>query len=158
MLAWTRLFLTRRGDTLARDVPKEVLEALGSISLFAGCDHKELVSIAGLGTQLPIAQGAEMTRQGVRGAELVIIVAGTARCLVDGTEVAKFGPGDFFGEMSLLDNGPRSATVVADSKVDALVLDAREFKSLVDASPTIAWKMLVAMAGRLRETDASVNS
>jgi CRP/FNR family transcriptional regulator, cyclic AMP receptor protein len=143
---------------MARDVPKEVIEMLGAISLFAGCDRKELGALAGLGTQLPIAEGTEMTRQGAHGAELVIIIAGSARCLVDGTEVARFGPGDFFGEMSLIDNGPRSATVVADSRVDALILNAREFKSLVDVSPDISWKMLVALAGRLREADESINS
>jgi CRP/FNR family transcriptional regulator, cyclic AMP receptor protein len=98
-----------------------------------------------------------VTREGARGAELIVIVAGNARCIIDGVEVSQFGPGDFFGEMSLIDNSPRSATVVADSALEALVLDRREFKGLVDASPTIAWKMLVSMARRLREADKSVH-
>lgn len=143
---------------MARRVPSEVLDALQAIPLFAACDPKELRSIASLGTQVPIAAGTQVTQQGTRGAELVIILSGKARCLIDDKEVAQFGPGDFFGEMSLLDNSPRSATVVADTAIDALVLDGREFKGLVEAAPAIAWKMLVAMARRLREADKSINN
>ncbi len=142
---------------MARGVPPQVINTLKAISLFADCDDKELADIAGLGTQLNIAAGTAVTREGAVGSELIIIVAGNARCIVDNVEVAQFGPGDFFGEMSLIDNNPRSATVIADSALEALVLDRREFKGLVDASPTIAWKMLVSMARRLRATDQSIH-
>jgi CRP/FNR family transcriptional regulator, cyclic AMP receptor protein len=141
---------------MAKDASDEVLDALKAIPMFSACDRKELQAIARLGTQLTISQGVEVTHQGNHGAELIIVLTGTARCLVDGAEVAKFGPGDFFGEMSLLDNRPRSATVMADSPLDALVFDPREFRSLVEASPTIAWKMLGVMATRLRDADNSI--
>jgi CRP/FNR family transcriptional regulator, cyclic AMP receptor protein len=142
---------------VARGVPPQVISALRAISLFSDCNDKELEDIANLGTQLRIAPGTDVTRQGAVGSELIVIVAGNARCLIDGAEVAQFGPGDFFGEMSLIDNNPRSATVVADSDLEALVLDRREFKDLVDASPKIAWKMLVSMARRLRNADKSIH-
>ena len=138
---------------MARGMSKETLEALHAIPLFSRCSQKELTTIGQLGTATQIDEGAVITKEGAHGSELVIVLSGEARCLVDGKEVTRFGPGDFFGEISLLDNGPRSATVIALTTIEALVLETREFKRLVDASPQIAWKMLVALAGRLRIAD-----
>ena len=84
------------------------------------------------------------------GREFVLLLDGAARCYVDGNLVANFGPGDFFGEMALLDHGPRHATVIADGPGEVLVLYGNEFDSLLDASPSIAKKLLVALAQRAR--------
>ncbi len=138
---------------MARGISKETLAALHAIPLFSRCTQKELTTIAQLGAVTQIDAGTTITKEGAHGAELVIVLDGEARCLVDGKEVTRFGAGDFFGEISLLDNGPRSATVIADTAIEALVLESREFRRLVEASPEIAWKMLVALAGRLRGAD-----
>lgn len=77
---------------------------------------------------------------------------GKARCLVDSSLVAHFETGDFFGEMALLEaGGRRHAAVIAEEPSEVLVLDGREFNSLLDASPTIAKKLLVVLAERWRE-------
>ncbi|HMD46313.1 MAG TPA: cyclic nucleotide-binding domain-containing protein [Acidimicrobiales bacterium] len=138
---------------MPRDVPREVLDVLQAVPLFSGCSAKELRTIAGLGTDLSVKEGTVLTEEGAPGSELVIVLAGEASCSIKGQEVAVFERGDFFGEMSLLDSGPRSATVVAKTDMDVLILEGREFKRLVIESPAIAWKMLVAMAGRLRRAD-----
>ena len=136
---------------MAGGVPKKVIEMLGQVPLFSACTKAELRTIAGFGTRVPIGDGKTIIEQGKRGFEFFLIVAGKARCLVDGVQVATFGPGDFFGEMALLDRGPRHATVIAEGPVEVLVLDSREFDSLLEASPSIAKKLLVAFAARERQ-------
>jgi CRP/FNR family cyclic AMP-dependent transcriptional regulator len=140
-----------------RTVPKEVFDVVKAIPLFSGCNAKELREVARLGTPTSIAAGTKVTTEGAVGRELLIVLDGTATCHVKGKRMAQFGRGDFFGEMSLLDMGPRSATVVADSDMKLLVLDNQEFRYLTEVSPVIAWKILVAMAGRLRNADESLS-
>jgi CRP-like cAMP-binding protein len=142
---------------MAKGIPKEVIEQLGSVPLLAQCSKDELRRIAMLGTAVPIRDGEVLTRQGDRAQEFFLIREGKAHCSVDGTEVAEFGPGDFFGEMALLDEGPRHATVIADGPMNVLVLERREFWGLLDAAPSISKKLLVALAKRERE-DAEIRS
>ncbi|HTW99517.1 MAG TPA: cyclic nucleotide-binding domain-containing protein [Acidimicrobiales bacterium] len=131
-------------------VPAKVLDALAAVPLFSACSRVELRSISRLGTAVEARHGSLLTEQGSSGSEFCLLLAGKARCLVDGRQVAMLEAGDFFGEMALLDRGPRRATVVADGPVSLLVLDAREFGRLLDASPSIARKLLVAFAERTR--------
>ena len=87
-----------------------------------------------------------------------MVVEGQARVTVgDRSRVAAVGPGATFGEMSLLDQGPRSATVEAETEMRLLVLDSRSFASLLQEVPSVSRKVLAAMAGRLRaaETEAT---
>lgn len=139
-------------------VPKSALSALRAVPLFSRCTEKELKEIAGLGTPITLAAGRELTESGQKGREFFILLSGKAVCHVGDKEVATFGPGDFFGEMALLDGNPRSATVVAEGQVDALIFDSREFLRLVEASPSLALKMLESMASRLRQADISIQS
>ena len=139
---------------MAIKIPKEVIEQLASVPLLSQCTEDELRKIAMLGTAVPVRDGKVLTRQGAPAEEFFLIRAGKARCLIDDTEVAEFGPGDFFGEMALLDEGRRNATVVADGPMDVLVLERREFWGLLDAAPSIPKKLLVALARRQREDDA----
>jgi CRP/FNR family cyclic AMP-dependent transcriptional regulator len=127
-----------------------VVDALAGVSLFSGCSRRELEKIARLGTELKVADGAALTVEGRLGREFILVMAGEASCSIDGVEIARFGPGDSFGELSLLDGGPRTATVVADGEATILVLDQREFGELLDASPSIARKLLVELAARQR--------
>jgi len=113
----------------------------------------ELRRLQGLGTQMRIDAGTELMRSGERGREAMLVLVGTAACLVGGREVGTIGPGDFVGEIALLDAGPRTATVIAETNMDLLVFDRGEFDTLVEVSPTLARRMLVAFAGRLRRAN-----
>jgi CRP-like cAMP-binding protein len=130
---------------------------LRAVPLLSACNTRELRDVASLGTRLPLPDRKVMIVQGKAGREFFLLIAGKARCLVDGVEVAQFGPGDFFGEMALLEHGPRQATVVTDGPAEVLVLDGREFDRLLDASPSIARKLLKAVAERER-ANATIHS
>jgi CRP/FNR family cyclic AMP-dependent transcriptional regulator len=107
-----------------------------------------------LGTRVHMAAGKPLTKAGGSGAEVLIVLAGAAICQVHGMEVARFGPGDFFGEVSTLDGGPRTATVVASTDIEVLVLSRFEFETLVRSSPDVAHRVLRTMAHRLRNANA----
>lgn len=136
-------------------VPKDELELLGRVPLFSHCSQAELRDIARLGTQLDIPEGRELITEGTRGVEFFLVVEGEAECTVRGTTVAVLGPGDYFGEMALLDGGARSATIRAASPMRVTVLHASEFSSLLRAAPSISLKLLANLAGRLRDAEAS---
>jgi CRP-like cAMP-binding protein len=142
---------------MTRGTPRELLEMLHGVPLLSACNKKELRQIANLGTRISVADGAVLTEQGQPGREFLLLVSGGARCLVNGSLVASFSPGDFFGEMALLDRGPRYATVVAEGQTDLIVLDGMEFSTLLDASPSITKKLLFVLAARAR-ANATVRS
>ena len=101
-----------------------------------------------------LAAGKTLCEQGNIGREAFIIVDGTAKVVRNGRAVATLGSGDCFGELALLDHGPRTATVTATTDLDVLVIGAREFASILDDIPAISHKMLKALAARIRELDA----
>jgi CRP/FNR family cyclic AMP-dependent transcriptional regulator len=136
-------------------VPKAVLEGLAAVPLFSTCNKSELGRVARLGTELAIADGTVVCEQGQPGFEFCLITRGRVRCLIDGKEVATLDAGDFFGEMALIDHGPRVATVIADGPVKLNVFDAREFSTLLETAPTISKKVLQSFAARIR-ANASV--
>ena len=124
------------------------------VALFSNCSGRAMKRLSTLGTRLPMSEGRQLTRAGSRGAEVMIVLSGTATCFVGEAEVARFGPGDFFGEVSTLDGGPRTATVVASTDMEVLVLSRVEFEMLVKSSPEVAHRMLTTMAHRLRQANA----
>lgn len=127
------------------------VELLRGVPLFSACSKRELSRIAALADQVEVQEGTVLTREGDSGREFFVVVEGRARVLVgDRGRVTALGPGASFGEMSLLDQGPRSASVEAETDMQLLVLDARSFSTLLDEVPSVARKVLVAMAGRLR--------
>jgi CRP-like cAMP-binding protein len=128
-------------------------EHLKRVALFSACTRKELELIAGATTELRFPAGETLARQGQNGHEFMVIVEGTARVEISGQTVATLGPGDFFGEIALLDGGPRTATVVAETDLVAEVIGQREFAGLVEDSPQLAKKLLVGLARRLRAAD-----
>lgn len=132
------------------------LEQLAAVSLFAGADRKELAEISKVTTELEMESGAVLTTQGEIGREAFIIAEGEAVVSVDGEEVARLGPGACVGEMALLDKGPRTATVTAASPMRVLVLDPREFMSLLHNFPAIAVKVATSLATRVRELDTKL--
>ena len=135
-------------------IPPEGIEMLAQRPLFTGLSRKELESVAQLGVTLNIAANQVLTKEGAIGQEAFLIVSGNAHCTIgDQVEVADLGPGDLFGEMSLLDGERRSATVTADTDMTVTVFNRGEFVRLVEASPVVAMKLLAAMAARLRAVD-----
>jgi CRP-like cAMP-binding protein len=108
-----------------------------------------------LGTRMRVQPGRVLITAGERGAESFIVLSGFASCLVAGTEVALFGAGDIFGEVAVLDGGPRTATVVAETEMELLVLTIDELDALIRTSPTVARRMLRTLGGRLRLANTS---
>jgi CRP/FNR family cyclic AMP-dependent transcriptional regulator len=127
---------------------------LKSIWLFSGCTGSELRKIRSSLDEVEVAKGKMLVEEGTVGLEFFLIVTGRAAVTRSGKKVATLGPGDHFGEMALLDRHPRSASVVSETDMDLLVLSQRQFNGLLNSVPTIARKMLAAMANRLREVDA----
>jgi CRP/FNR family cyclic AMP-dependent transcriptional regulator len=127
------------------------VELLRGVPLFAACSKRELSRIASLADEIEVPEGRVLTREGDPGWECFVVVDGRATITVgDRARVAPLGSGACFGEMSLLDQGPRSATVEAQTDMHLLVLDARSFSSMLEELPSVARKMLATMAGRLR--------
>jgi CRP/FNR family transcriptional regulator, cyclic AMP receptor protein len=140
---------------MSRRVPKEQLDMLARVPLFSACSQKELREVARLGTPIDVSAGRQLTREGNRGSEFFLVLKGRAQCTINGRKVASFRDGDFFGEMALLDQGPRTATVTADTDMRLLVVSAREFAELLNEAPSIGRKMLQTLASRLRDLEKS---
>ena len=127
---------------------------LKSIWLFSNCTASELKKIRGSLDELTVPPGKVLVEEGRIGTEFFIIVSGTAAVTRSGKKVATLGPNTHFGELALLDRRPRSASVESETELDVLVLSQRQFNGLLESVPTIARKMLAALANRLREADA----
>lgn len=97
--------------------------------------------------------GSVLCEEGKVGKEFCLIISGTAKVTKNGHEVATLEPGDAFGELSLLDHLPRSATVKAESEMNLVVLPAREFTAVMEEIPSMALRLLEAMSRRLRDAD-----
>ena len=132
---------------------KTKTELLGNVRLFSTCTKRELGRIASLVEEIDAPKGKVIVRQGEPGRECFVITEGRAKATMRGKGSATLGPGSFFGEMSLLDEGPRSATVTAETDMRLLVLGSREFSSLVNEVPTVAVRMMRGMAERLRDAE-----
>jgi CRP-like cAMP-binding protein len=126
---------------------------LAHVGLFAGCTRKELSAIAAATYETDIEAGTVMTTQGEEGKDFFVIVEGVATWSIDGEAQGTLREGDFFGEMSLLDGGPRSATVTADSPLIVVVLPRERFEDVIVKAPHVALGMLRELARRLREAE-----
>ncbi|MGH2922402.1 MAG: Crp/Fnr family transcriptional regulator [Solirubrobacterales bacterium] len=141
----------RKGRRGRRSDPK--IERLSNVSLFSGCSNRELKLIAGSAEELDIAAGKTLMRQGDPGRECFVIVDGKATAKIRGKGTYPMGPGTCFGEMSLLDNELRSATVTADTDMRVLVLSSRDFSRLVSSVPTVALRVMASLAQRIRDAE-----
>jgi CRP-like cAMP-binding protein len=134
---------------LRKDAKTELLKRA---PLFANCSKQELALISGIADEIDLKEGKELTRQGAPGREFFVLIEGTAEVVKDGNTVNTLEGGDFFGEIALVHHAPRTATVVATSPVRALVVTERNFRRLLDGSPEIQRKVMVALADRLAPT------
>jgi CRP-like cAMP-binding protein len=118
--------------------------------MFANCSQRELHTVARAVREVDHKAGTEIAREGEPGIGLFIITQGSATVSIGGRKKGSIKPGEFFGEIALLDGGPRTATVTADTDVKLLGLTEWVFRGLVQEHPSIAVKTLQAMAARLR--------
>ncbi len=132
------------------------LDHLASVPLFSALSKKELQRLARASDEVTVKAGHELVRQGEVGREMFILVGGEATAKRNGRKVATLGPGTAFGELSLLDRGPRTATVTADTECTLLVMGAREFSGVLDDVPGISHKLLSSLASRIRDLDAKL--
>ena len=132
-------------------------DEIAGVPLFSACSKRDLQRLARATDELEVAAGTELTVEGTIGREAFVIVSGTAAVSKDGTQVAVLGPGDHFGELALLDGGLRTATVTAIDDMVVLVLSKPAFNGVLDEIPTLAHKLLVSLAHRLRESEQSLS-
>jgi len=129
---------------------RDRIKLLSQVPIFQDLSKKELDAIARAAKEVSHREGAVLAREGDSGLGFFLIVDGSARVTVGDRARARLGPGDFFGEISLLDQGPRTATVMAETPITMLGITAWVFKRLIEQNPSIAAKMLKVMARRLR--------
>ncbi len=147
-------FKPDRGGRMRARIPKQQIELLGAVPLFSGCSHHELRSIAQLGTPVNVDKGEVLIATGMPGREFFLVLSGVASCRIKRRQVDQFARGGYFGELALLYGGIRTADVVAETEMEVLVFDAREFRAMLMMTPGIGVKMLARLAERLADADA----
>ena len=131
----------------------DYLDHLAQVPLFSACSKKDLQLLGRASDEVAVPSGKTLVEEGSPGHEFFLIIDGTATVTRNGRKIATLGPGQYFGELALLDRGPRTATVTADTDMQVLVLGQREFAGVLDEVPGLARKLLSAMATRLRDAD-----
>jgi len=125
------------------------IELLKKVPLFEQCTKAELRELAMTADEIDLRDGHVLTKEGRPGREFFVIVEGTARVTRKDKKIADLGEGDWFGEIALLTDAPRTATVTATSPVDVLVITDRSFRRVVETMPSIALKVLACVGERL---------
>jgi CRP/FNR family cyclic AMP-dependent transcriptional regulator len=125
------------------------VELIKRVPLFAECSRKDLNEIAGIADEIDLREGKELTKEGRPGREFFVLIEGKADVKKGSRRVNTLGPGDFFGEIALVTQRPRTATVVTTAPVRALVITDRSFRSLLEHQPAIQGKVMSALAARL---------
>jgi CRP/FNR family transcriptional regulator, cyclic AMP receptor protein len=131
------------------------IRLLSGVALFSPCAKHELKRIAALVDEIEAPKGKTLAKEGETGSEFFVVVQGKATARRNGRKLGTIGPGSFFGELALLDQGPRVATVIADTDMQLLVLTSRSFFSLLDKTPSVSRRILRGMAERLRESESA---
>ncbi len=146
--------LTHEEAPVARD---EKLDLLQHIPLFAGLDRHHIERLGMLTDEVDVPAGKVLTRQGDSGDDLMVIVSGQVGVERDGTRINQLGPGDFFGEIALIERAPRTATVVAEAPTRLLVINHRDFHALMEEFPAVAVQVLLTLAHRVRLLDSDAH-
>lgn len=134
---------------------RDIVGQLSRVPLFSDCSKKDLQTIARVVKDIDHEAATVIAREGEPGIGLFVLVDGTAEVSIGGRKLASLGPGEFFGEIALLDGGPRTATVTAVTDVKMLGLTEWVFRGLLQEHPSIAIKTLQQMAGRLRSATSA---
>jgi CRP-like cAMP-binding protein len=126
------------------------LDALAKVPLFARVPKRHLRTILRRTGEYEYEDGATILKGGRQGEVLFVLLDGAARVVRGGRTVARLGPGDFFGEIAVLDRRPRTATVIATSPVRCLTLHRDDLREVIAGEPDVAWALLEGLASRLR--------
>lgn len=132
----------------------DTAQMLSRVPLFAGVDRKQLAKLVDRMTERTFAEGESAVEEGRGGAGFWLIESGDANVSVGGQQIRTLGPGDYFGEIALIDDGLRSASVVAATDLSCRGIAAWEFKAFVTEHPEAAWAIMETLARRLREAEA----
>jgi CRP-like cAMP-binding protein len=132
---------------------KAKTDLLKSVPLFEHCSRRDLARIAGITDEIAIDEGKVLITEGDRGREFFVIISGEVEVRRKGRKVATLQAGSFFGEMALLSNQPRTATVTAVTPLRLLVIEDRAFVDLLDALPELWLKVARSLAERLQADD-----
>jgi CRP/FNR family transcriptional regulator, cyclic AMP receptor protein len=130
-------------------------DQLAAVPLFSACSRSDLMRLAGAADEVVVGPGTELTVEGAVGREMFVLLEGNVEVRKAGRVETELGPGDHFGELALLDGGPRTATVVTTTDATLVVITKPAFAAVLDEIPTLAHKLLVSLARRLRESEQS---
>ena len=129
------------------------VETLSRVPLFAGVRRRELKRLVERMSERTFAEGEVAVEEGRGGAGFWLIQDGNATVSIAGEIIRTLGPGEYFGEIALIDSGPRSATIVATTDLRCQGLTAWEFRPFIEEHPEVAWPMLETLASRLRDAE-----
>jgi len=135
------------------DGRKEREELLEKVSMFSALNKKELAKLASVTEERRVPSGTVLTKEGEGGDEFYVVAEGMAEASIGGRKVGSIPAGSFFGEMSLLDQGPRTATVTAELPTRLVVLTAKDFGRVIEEVPAISLKIMRGLASRIRKAD-----
>jgi CRP/FNR family transcriptional regulator, cyclic AMP receptor protein len=154
--AAARTAVPARGDPARMD--RDWVPVLAEVPLFKNLSRRHLKRVASLGRTRRFAPRAAIVRTGDAGTAFYVLIDGAARVTTPKGRPRRLGPGDFFGEMALLDDSPRSADVVAEGEVLAMTISRSAFGKLLRTEPALAHELLRTLAGRLRAAERSASS
>jgi len=129
-------------------------ETLRKVPLFSGLESRDLERIANSFKERTYSAGDTIASEGQGGAGFFVIAEGTATVTVHDQDRGKLGPGGYFGEIALLDEGARTATVTAETDMTCYAMTFWEFRPIVETDARVAWKLVQALARKLRESEA----
>ena len=135
---------------------RRAVDLLAQVPLFSGLSRRQLRRLAEHADTASFRRGENIVEAEQPGGTFYVILEGEAKVLRRGRTVDRMGPGDFFGEISLLDGGPRTASVVAETPVVTIRVFKRSFDRLVSQEPAVAAEILAVLAGRLRQAERSI--
>jgi CRP/FNR family transcriptional regulator, cyclic AMP receptor protein len=144
-----------RSGRLSTEELTKRFEALASAPMFADIPKRHRQAIARVTYVRTYAPDATLMEEGTPASSFLVILEGSAKVRRGGRTVARLGPGDFIGEISLLDPGPRTATVVATTGVTCLDLAGRDFRRILENQPALVMRLLKGLAHRFREDQGS---
>ena len=154
-----RELLRKGGDDSSTRLPQdEKIRHLQKVDIFADCTRKQMKAVAAISRVVEVPSGTVLTRAGEPGEEFFFILDGAAMVEVTRRKRVRLMPGEFFGEMSLLDGEPRSATVRAETDMRLLLIQRRNFQSLLTEVPELTRSILIVLSRRLRDLERALNA
>jgi CRP/FNR family cyclic AMP-dependent transcriptional regulator len=132
---------------------RQQVAQLSKVPLFANCSKRELARLLSLGRTETVDAGHTLFVEGAPSSNLYVVLTGSAVVKKNGRRIARVGPGDVVGEISVILGGPRTATVQAETPIEWLVLDQASLRAAIDEVPGLGWHLLQSVAARLDQAN-----